>query len=347
MIVLPAILSRLASAQSSVPCSNHLAAGPTVSLEAVIHEACLTPPANAIVPLDQKITSYAVFNDSKDYILGYYVLSPDGLLSPPFHLLRYRKASYAWSHREIKKATPRTKPSDGVAPDYDPCFGSVLSIIRAGRFFYVETHINPSAGCTLVFSPDLKLQDNLYGWVVASFSSGTVVFQESVVHFAPTHPLKLSLYEPQRRTTTQTYPRRHDQLRAAYVQRLQKIPANQRCHGDNCYDEVDPELLEASLGTIPREMSKSAIAVNERTHALAFLAVYSPRGLVSLEAEDLSEWREEVVYVYRLSPGLPHRVFLLSVMQERYRSATFDDLLKPEMMARVFPMRRGPEGRKH
>jgi hypothetical protein len=193
-----------------------------------------------------------------------------------------------------------------------------------------------------VLSSDLKLRDNLYGWVLASFRSGTVVFQGSVVHFAPTHPLQLSLYDPQRRLVMQIYPPPRDELLAAYIRRLQKVPASERCHGSNCYDAPDPDELEASVGTMSGETSKLAIAVNEETHALAFLATYSPRGFVSSETEDLPEWRERVVHVYRLSGGISHREFPLEKMQKRYGVARLDDLLNPEMMRRLFPVPAAP-----
>ena len=50
------------------------------------------------------------------------------------------------------------------------------------------------------------LHDTFYGWPVAHFKDGRIVYEHSEIHFAPTHYVELSIYDPVRRRSRQIYP---------------------------------------------------------------------------------------------------------------------------------------------
>ena len=209
-----------------------------------------------------------------------------------------------------------------------PCLGAVGGVEKFGELYYVSIELSASAACQLVVSDDLKLRTVLSGWPVAHFPSGAVILQGSMVHFAPTHPLRLSFLDPQSATPVTIYPPVSDQVRSAYIERLRtQLPQADRCQGENCGS--DPEQFEGDLGSI---------AVDEKTGSLAFVVKFSPIGFISFDKlEHSPEWFEEVAYLYRLLPGpVTHREFPAADMKSRYGASSLDELLKPDMLARIF-----------
>jgi hypothetical protein len=73
----------------------------------------------------------------------------------------------------------------------------------------IDTHINPSAGCVLILKSDLSFSAGLFGWVVAKID-GNIVFEGNAIHFAPTHPARLSIFDPRRAMLSPIYPEKTD-----------------------------------------------------------------------------------------------------------------------------------------
>jgi hypothetical protein len=146
------------------------------------------PAPPEVHDLEQAITSYAVLDDERGFVIGYYAVEPDGSL----HELRVRafdNGSRTW----------RLKT-------FDEPIGSVLSIQRGGRFLYVTGHSSPSAAPLLVLEPDLALKRTLDGWPELVLPDGRVLFHRSMVHFAPTHAAVLALYDPVADREVNVYP---------------------------------------------------------------------------------------------------------------------------------------------
>ena len=80
------------------------------------------------------------------------------------------------------------------------------------------------------------------------------------------------------------------------------------------------------------------MAINEETQALAFVARFTPIGLIPQdEAEWSPEWVQSVVYVFRLLPGsILHREFRPDEMKERFGTASLGDILKPAILEKLF-----------
>ena len=136
------------------------------------------PAPKDAADLDQPITSYSVLDDSRGFVIAYYAQEPDGML----HELRVRsldKRTRTWRWKTFPEP-----------------IGSVLHIVRGAGHLYISGHTSPSAAPLLVLSDALELKRELDGWPVLALDDGRVVFQRSMVHFAPAHGGALALYDP-------------------------------------------------------------------------------------------------------------------------------------------------------
>lgn len=314
-------------------CAGYVSESAPYKLRSALEAFCMPVPTGASFDMDAFI-QYGAYNSSSEFLLAYNRLTSSTSLELPLRVLHYDKQARKWTSSEF--SDPRTEILPGLT---GPCLGTVGGVQKVGALFYVSIELSPSAGCLLVLSDDLKLKTVLSGWVEATFSSGAVVLEESMRHFAPTHRLTLSLFDPRSATPTAIYPPPSDPLRAAYMLRLStQISESDRCHGENC--EWDPEQFDNELGSDckPTGQCKSAIAVNEKTGALAFLVRFSAIGFIFFDKlKSSTEWDEQVVYVYRLFPGpITQREFRSSDMKVRFGTISLDELLTPEMLARIF-----------
>ena len=302
-------------------------------IQDVLKAACVPFPQQPFLNTGLRITSYDVFNRPRQFVLAYYVATDSDLLESPLRLLRYDKLTSRWDTAEFSEI--ETEAGPGLQA---PCLGSAVGITEAGDVLYVGIHLSPSAECLLVLSHDLKIKKTLYGWPVADFSSGAIVLRKSMVHFAPTHPLQLSVFDPQSGRLTPLYPPQSDPFRAAYVRRLQvEISPADRCEGENC--EINPERFDNDFAfSCVAARCKDQIVTNEETGALAFIAQFSPIGFLRFDKVKSSpEWSEQVVYVYRIFPGsIEFRAFRPTDMKERFGITSLDALVTPESLARVF-----------
>jgi hypothetical protein len=160
----------------------------------------------------------------------------------------------------------------------------VLDVEELGTDFALSTHLTPSASCTIVLGPDLRIKRSLYGWIAAKTSSGVALIQHSEIHFAPTHPVELSVYDVRDDSLTQIYPAEGAALRAKYVAALRANLSLDWCRENNSH--CDPELLDADL---------METVAGENPSSFAFKLRFNPTGFgPSTEGVD----SEEVVYVF-------------------------------------------------
>jgi hypothetical protein len=312
---------------------RHVLGRAPYKLRAVLEAFCIPVPTGATFHMDASI-QYGAYNSPSEFFLAYNRVTSSNLIEQPLRMLRYDKQWAKWATTELPD--PRTEILPGLT---GPCLGSAGGVQKVGALLYVSIEVSPSAGCQLVVSDDLKLKTVLSGWVKAAFSSGAVVLEGSTVHFAPTHPLRLSLFDPRSSTPTTIYPPPSDRLRAAYVHRLlTDISRSDRCQGENC--EGDPEQFDNELGVRcePTGQCKSAIEVNDKTGSLAFIVQFSTIGFISFDkSKSSTEWNEQAVYVYPLFPGpIAHREFHSSDVKMRFGATSLGELLTPEMLARIF-----------
>src|SRR5262249_29843165 len=83
---------------------------------------------------------------------------------------------------------------------------SIVGLKRTPRYIYLESHINPSASRIIILSHDLKLRHALCGWEIARLPGENVVYHHSEIHFAPTHSLEISVFNPATMREKYIYP---------------------------------------------------------------------------------------------------------------------------------------------
>ncbi|HEU5233358.1 MAG TPA: hypothetical protein VFU50_10885 [Terriglobales bacterium] len=287
----------------------------SASLGNALKAACLSPEDIAQSPskVDSQITSFAVLNTSYEFVIAYYERQENSdVLAAPLHVLRFVRKPKRWMQADL----PGSNGSSGLMPDA-ACEGSAVAVHRAGGFLYVGLHLNPSAECTLVLDGKLDFKQILSGWYVAGFQNGKIIYEHSTTHFAATHPLVVSLYDPVGAKDTQLYPPESDSYRSEFIDQLQHIMGVDRCTGENCAS--DPERFETDL---------SESASNDRTNSFAFIAQYSPVGFVRADEVDSPELNKKIVYVYRITrDSVEHAEFPADEMKSRYGTENLNDLL--------------------
>ena len=269
----------------------------------------------------QLITSYEVLSQPDLFAIAYYYDDGSGVLQPPLQLLRYDEGAGRWQGTTISEID--------VGPENTHCFGSVVSGNSTSNALYFTTHITPSASCTFVISPELLLQAVVYGWPLGSYADGTIIYHDSMVHFAPTHPARLSLYKPGTGESRTIYPiMPYRSIRAAHMRRLAAVyddPAwcNQQNH------HCDPEQFDNSIA--------GPIAINDDSDALAFVSSFSRRELAM--PEETPEPPTQVLYVYRnvRDPDrIAYRELLLEDFRTQYGELPLAEALSPDILDPLF-----------
>jgi hypothetical protein len=175
----------------------------------------------------------------------------------------------------------------------DDCLGSALSLERNGKWYYLNLHLTPSAGCLVILKHDLSVSQTLGGWPIAFFKSGLLVWSGDMVHFADVHPETLFLYDPVAHKSLQLYPPKNDPFRDDFSTRLKKVIDQKQCAENNWACEAD------RFATVI-----DSTEVSDETKSLAFRASFETEGFVLREqAESNGGWYDDqYVYIYRLNP---------------------------------------------
>lgn len=188
---------------------------PWPTLAEVLREnAVPSPPSD--VDTAMTITSFGVANEPSQFAIAYYRDGGSAALTPPLYVLRYDKGAHRWQRRAFNEGDVKATFKAGLAPGEKPtmmeCLGSA-EISTAGGFLLVSTHLSPSAECTMVLRPDLRLALAFGGWQVAALGS-KIVFERSEVHFTSTSPLPPGPARPCHRPRTRPVPTRNRWLSA-------------------------------------------------------------------------------------------------------------------------------------
>jgi hypothetical protein len=250
-----------------------LARASTETLADAIRARGLPANPQALINFDKPISSYAVFQNAQEFLIAYYVDDRSGATNEPLFVDRYDAAAHVWTSAKIRSGDPKVRDSF--------CLGSVLSIHVSASGYYLGTHLNPSAGCTIVLSRDLTVQAVLPGWDLAIFDNGTIVYHRSEVHFAPTHYAEVAVYDPARGRDLQIYPMKpYQRIRTEHIRRVSRVYSDEawcRTHNHHC----DPELFDNFI--------RGGVAINNTTSALAFQVAFTN----TVYWSDIERWRLE------------------------------------------------------
>jgi hypothetical protein len=234
--------------------------------------------------LNQRVFEY--LDTDRAFLISYFAKSTSTQSSYSIHFQKYDKVTNIWSSTEIYEQ----KSSGNEGCLFNDCHfrpGAVMKILESEDFYFVDTHLNPSAGWTLVLTSELKLHDVLFGSIRQLFADGTAVYSESIIHFAPTHFTLLDIYNPATRGIHRIFP--HEPHQALWLAREEKMAQIYDELGETWCQEnnhhCNPALFNNYLA--------SDIVVNDDTDSLAFVIVFS--GELSLNAVE----ETRAVYIYR------------------------------------------------
>jgi len=282
----------------------------------------LTVDAKIVKNADQPISSGAVLDTQKEFVIAYYADDASGLLKAPIHFARYDRTKGVWDFADV---------TDGSVEGLQgACFGSVLSIRVVAGFYVVDTHISPSAGCLLVLSADMKVQAKFFGWYLGHLGDRILVYHRNQVHFAPVHPAEIATFDLQSKKDTVIFPPKPDQQ--VRLDLIAALDAFYTSHPDYCQqnnDPCDPEYFDSSL--------EGEIVTDNREHAVAFVISYEVQGYG--QSKEKPSGPPKVVYVYRHvndEAKLEYREILIDDLQARYGAASLKRLVDPEILVKLF-----------
>lgn len=174
-----------------------LAAAPDdESIRDLVRDAGVAPrPALPPNLLGTRVSNGADLSSDREYLYaGWTTVS--GRFDT-LHVLAIDRKTGAWRHRSYK---------DEPDGDLSLAGGSVLDVRASQHFITLEMHHNPSASATWVLRRDLSRAGAFYGWIKELLPNELMVYEQSEIHFAPTHRVEISIYDPFAARSRQIYP---------------------------------------------------------------------------------------------------------------------------------------------
>lgn len=270
-------------------------------------------------------TGYTMLENDCAFLLAYYY--PFKETPSRLYLLKFDKNSQSWSYQSI---------------EYSLITGtnSVQSIKTTNNFYLIYLHINPSAGLTIIISPDMKTYHILKGYIAAVYDDDLMIYSPNQVHFASTHPSEIGIYNPFTQEAKIILPQtpapplwsaRVDEMRWIYEQ----LEADNWCARNN--HNCEPELFTRYFQNV---------TVNSGTDSLAFVADFIGTGQYDGPPHELSDGKiinvegQRVLYIFRgihSANSLEYReIDLKQLEQKRGENFNLTDLLKKEILERLF-----------
>jgi hypothetical protein len=219
------------------------ARGSADTLGEVLRRNGISAESRGTTDLDRSITSYAVENADDVFIVAYYWLPADSISLPDtIQLERLEKASGIWIRAALprKGAVPTTAGTSWKA-------GSVLHIRHTCERLYLDTHGGPSAGTLLVLTRRLEPVTALDGRSVLVLENDIVIYEHSMVHFAPTHSAELWIYQPLGGLNVKMYPvEPYAPIRRQYIETVRCVyeQLGERWFRENNH-HMDPERFNS------------------------------------------------------------------------------------------------------
>ncbi len=216
----------------------------------------------------QPITSFAVSTENSRFLLAYYDDDGSGGLPLVLHVLRYDQQTGDLRRTDLHGIEiPFHILHEVMTRVSSNCMGSALNISEKAELVVIHTHINPSAGCALILTSDLSFIAGLGGGVLATID-GNIIFVENTIHFAPTHPARISAYNLHQKKLASIYPTETDAGRKQFSTE----PQNHLASPSGCREQnisCDPENVSADI---------QHVTINETEKSFEFDAQMTPEG---------------------------------------------------------------------
>jgi hypothetical protein len=299
---------------------------PVQTLKEILAAKSLPVASTKLANLEKRIASGAQLDDPDQFAVAYYLDDGTESLNPPLFVDRFDKKSKEWQSAALPDAQAKSAELD------TSCLGSILDIKASRGRLILDTHINPSAGCLLVFSPDLKLEASLYGWLVGQLGPDLLVYHRSEVHFAPVHATEIAVYDLRSKRDVTIFPPKTltATIRQARTAQLREFyqPNQEWCRKND--DPCDPETFDSDL--------QGPLVTREADSAAAFLISYEQIQLVQGDVQKPSG-PKDVLYVYRRlnDPAkMEFREMLWSDAKMQFGDVPLENLLRPETLQKIF-----------
>jgi hypothetical protein len=231
---------------------------PTKTLRQVLEQYRVDAGPGAARDLDQPLGNFLV-DDTDEFFFVVYFPDVDNL-----HFGLFDKRLKVWK----QTSTPR-----------DIMMGSLSGIAHSQTRFYIDTHLNPSAGGLVVVDKDLKTVSVLFGWLLKILPDESIIYHRGEVHFAPTHPAELWIYDRNGRDR-RLYPNPpYQPVRQTYIQTVKRIYDEK---GETWFRENnhhgDPTAFDSAIDNV---------VVNAVTESVAFISTFGGDGQVPTPAQDV------------------------------------------------------------
>ena len=292
------------------------------TLRDVIAKSEQAPNVTSLRNLDRAVLGSSVFTDDRWYVVAYYLDENVSASEAILHIDRLDRRTQKWINAEIPASQRRAGEVD--------CLGFGIALDSSPIGFLVSTHLSPSAECLLVLTTDLQVRAGLYGWQLAMFRDGSILYHRSQIHFASAHPLEIGLYDIKTGRDTTIFPRKpYQTIRLAEIARLRDFfAANDlwcNVHNHPC----DPEWFDNALN--------GEVAVNEQA-ALVFVVDYGTDSQDS-DAPPVTVGHRKAVYVYRHvrdASAIEYRELSLEEVAGRFGVMNISDLLTDSRLQQIF-----------
>ena len=182
-----------------------------------------------------RITSFDTAVRDGEFAVAYWIANASGMITPPL-FVGLRERGQPWRVTAF-----------GALQDNER--GSITRLHLTSSHLFVGLHLGPSAMHTMVVGRDLQRTGGFYGWWVTEIPNGPVVFQRSMVHFAPAHPGELGTFDSATGREAPLYPiDKKSAERRAFIERTRPmLDAWQRREPQFVYG-FDPEWFDVSFG---------------------------------------------------------------------------------------------------
>jgi hypothetical protein len=170
------------------------------------------------------------------------------------HVLLVDRRAGTWRQKDFEADDSTDNPAN--------LGGSVTAMYRSPSFLAIELHQTPSASSTWVLSPKLSKVGAFYGWITTTLPNELMVFRRSAIHFAPTHYVEISVFDPAHGKSVPIYPpRQTDAVRRAFID---QVTARWKALGavwmNSHNHHGDPQRFDNTLGRTVVDWPHAALA---------------------------------------------------------------------------------------
>lgn len=280
------------------------------SLQDVLQTAGVPTRTFTSQELREGITSYAI-SRGNPFLLAYYTDDGSEILKSPLHVIRYERQSGRLRRLDLRDSKTLFQGKIPMG-----CLGSAEDIREYQAVVFIDTHVNPSAGCLIVLSSNLSFKTSLSGWLLGLLGTDYAIFEASEVHFAPVHPLHIEVYDLKRNRTVELYPPKDDPFRREYSRRIRPWISQDWCRINNA--ECNPENFDVAL--------QSRLSINDAAKVVGFEAAFDAAGFGPVAAKHVAP--RTVTYLFRLRDGAwEYREFPTNEVRRRFGVATVRELV--------------------